>query len=168
MNTGLLITVSYALAVLLTLDPDTGMLPDSTGSARQGDLSVLNECSDLAESIMVDALSYLGTPYVYGGTGPDGFDCSGLICRVFDENGIQLPRTVTGMEEMGEAVTLEELLPGDLLIFLNPKHVGLYLGGGEFIHSSSYQGRGVVITELSQASYARRYSSARRVIPSEL
>ncbi len=125
-------------------------------------------CSALADSIVEDALSYLGTPYVYGGTGPEGFDCSGLICRVFEDNGIHLPRTVTGMETMGVQVSLEDLVPGDLLIFESPKHVGMYIGEGRFIHSSSYQDRGVVITELSQASYTRRYSSARRMIGSSL
>jgi len=122
------------------------------------------EDSSLAGVILADAMSFLGTPYQYGGTGPTGFDCSGLVYRVFGDNGVDLPRTVTGMESMGVAVAVEELEPGDLLIFYSPKHVGIYIGDGNFIHSSSWQDRGVIITSLEQENYTRRYSSARRVL----
>lgn len=120
--------------------------------------------SVLASRIVEDALSWLGAPYLYGGTGPAGFDCSGFICRVFSDNGISLPRTAGEMRELGEGIAIEELMPGDLVFFDNPGHVGLYLGSGEFIHSSSYQGRGVVVTRLDQPNYARRYACSRRVI----
>lgn len=158
-TSGILMTVAIMTRSLtaLTLDPGSGF--NTTSDSAGGD-----SVSILVDSIISDAMSCLGTPYVYGGVGPDGFDCSGFICRVFAENGIELPRTVTAMEAMGVSVAREELLPGDLLIFEAPKHVGMYLGGGRFIHSSSYQDVGVVVTELSQANYARRYSSARRVI----
>lgn len=118
----------------------------------------------IADSIISDAMAYLGVPYVYGGTGASGFDCSGLAYRVFGDNGIDLPRTVSGMESIGEPVEREDLIPGDLLIFHDPSHVGLYMGDGEFIHCSSYLDRGVVITALSQPNYDRRYHSARRVL----
>lgn len=116
------------------------------------------------EAILEEALSFLGTPYVYGGTGPDGFDCSGLVYRVFGDHGVVLPRTAGGMETMGAAVERDELEPGDLLIFDDPKHVGIYLGDGSFIHSSSWEDRGVVITPLDQENYVRRYLCARRVL----
>lgn len=122
------------------------------------------ETSAVVESILNDAISYLGTPYVYGGTDSNGFDCSGLAWRVFNDNGVPMPRTVSGMETVGVAVDLEDLQPGDLLIFDNPSHTGIYLGDGEFIHCSSYLDRGVVITPLSHSNYSRRYSSARRVL----
>lgn len=156
---GILMAVAIATRALTALTLDTG-----SGFDVPADSTGLDSISILVDSIIADAITYLGTPYVYGGTGPDGFDCSGLICRVFADNGLDLPRTVTAMESMGVTVEREDLLPGDLLIFESPKHVGLYLGDGLFIHSSSYQGRGVVVTELSQANYARRYSSARRMI----
>jgi len=118
----------------------------------------------LADSIIADAISYLGAPYVYGSTGPESFDCSGLSYRVFADNGIAIPRTVSALETIGEHVDRDDLVPGDLIIFHNPSHVGLYIGEGEFIHCSSYLDRGVVITELSQSNYNRRYYSARRVL----
>jgi cell wall-associated NlpC family hydrolase len=151
---------------LITPDPD---VPDSLSAAlvaaQTGDDSTgaWTVCP-LADSLVSDALSYLGTPYVYGGTGPSGFDCSGLVCRVFADNGITLPRTVSAIEALGEPVDRSELLPGDLLIFENPKHIGIYIGEDRFIHSSSYLDRGVVVTELCQPNYQRRYSAAVRVL----
>lgn len=151
--------LTLRVLLTLTLDPGSGF-----GTPPVSADGAADSVSMLVDSIIADAMSYIGTPYVYGGTGPSGFDCSGLICRVFSDNGLELPRTVTAMESMGVTVEREDLLPGDLLIFESPKHVGMYLGDGLFIHSSSYQDRGVVVTELAQANYARRYSSARRMI----
>ena len=118
-----------------------------------------------ADAIIAQAISYLGVPYVYGGIDENGFDCSGLAYRVYNDNGISLPRTVTAMGELGVFVSRDSLLPGDLLIFHNPTHTGIYIGDGEFIHCSSWQDRGVVITEITQSNYARRYYSARRILP---
>ena len=120
--------------------------------------------SEQVNNILNDALSYIGIPYVYGGIDRSGFDCSGLVYRVFKDHGIDLPRTVTGMESVGIEVLYEDLQPGDLLIFYDPKHVGIYIGNGRFIHSSSYRNRGVVISSLERESYASRYQSARRII----
>jgi cell wall-associated NlpC family hydrolase len=124
------------------------------------------EVQDSTLSILIvdEALSHLGVPYVYGGTGPSGFDCSGLVFKVFGEHGIPLPRTAGAMASMGEAVSREDLQPGDLIIFQNPGHVGIYIGDGNFIHSSSYRNIGVTITPIDQSNYVRRYSTARRVI----
>lgn len=118
----------------------------------------------LAETIITQAISYLGVPYVYGGIDESGFDCSGLAYRVFNDNGIELPRTVTAIGELGVAVNRDSLQPGDILIFHNPTHTGIYIGDGEFIHCSSYLDRGVVITAITQSNYARRYYSARRIL----
>ncbi len=162
----MLIAVMIALRtiVAMTLDTDSGLDGSGDPAIADSTSAFADSTAALADSIIADAMSYVGTPYVYGGTGSGGFDCSGLICRVFADNGLDLPRTVTAMESMGVTVDREDLLPGDLLIFDSPKHVGMYLGDGLFIHSSSYQDRGVVITELAQANYTRRYSSARRMI----
>lgn len=148
----------------LLMDENILPVPDEEGDTQ---------CSDeglpaVVESILSDAVSYLGAPYVYGGTGSNGFDCSGLAWKVFNDNGIPLPRTVSAVEAVGVAVDREDLQPGDLLIFNNPKHTGIYLGDGKFIHCSSYLDRGVVITLLSHSNYSRRYSSARRVLGVDL
>ena len=133
---------------------------DSAGTEPADSLS-------LVDSILADALTYLGAPYVEGGTDASGFDCSGLAYRVFADHGIILSRTVTGLESQGIHVDREDLIPGDLMIFHNPKHVGIYVGDGEFIHCSSYLDRGVVITPIDHSNYLRRYYTSRRVIPDD-
>jgi cell wall-associated NlpC family hydrolase len=157
----ILILLAMLFAQAATGQPGSEPVADPLST---GDDQAVIPDSSLAGIILAEAMSFLGTPYVYGGTGPDGFDCSGLVYRVFGDHGVELPRTAGGMETMGSAVALEELEPGDLLIFNSPKHVGIYIGDGNFIHSSSWQGRGVVITSLDQENYTRRYSAARRVL----
>jgi len=146
-----------------TLLMDENILPvlDEEGATECLDEE---ESSSLVNRILNDAVSYLGVPYVYGGTDGNGFDCSGLAWKVFNDNGIPLPRTVSAMETMGIAVDREDLQPGDLLVFNNPKHTGIFMGDGNFIHCSSYLDRGVIITPLSHSNYSRRYSSARRIL----
>lgn len=122
---------------------------------------------ELIESILAQAESYLGVPYVYGGADENGFDCSGLTYRVFNDHGIPLPRTASAVETVGEFVERDSLQPGDIMIFHNPTHAGIYMGEGLFIHCSSWQDRGVVITPIDQPNYLRRYHTARRVIPAE-
>lgn len=119
---------------------------------------------DLADSIVSDAMSHIGTPYVWGGTDSSGFDCSGLVYRVFGDNGVSLPRTAGAMASAGTRVPRDSLLPGDLLIFQNPGHVGIYIGDGSFIHSSSYRDIGVMVTPIDQSNYVRRFVSAVRVL----
>jgi cell wall-associated NlpC family hydrolase len=119
----------------------------------------------LADAIVSDALSHVGTPYVWGGTDGSGFDCSGLVYRVFGDNGVPLPRTAGAMASSGTEVSRDSLLPGDLLIFQNPGHVGIYIGDGNFIHSSSYRNIGVTVTPIDQSNYVRRFVSAVRVLP---
>lgn len=119
----------------------------------------------VVDAILEQAESYLGAPYVLGGSDESGFDCSGLTYRVFNDNGIQLPRTVSAIEEIGEYVERDSLQPGDIMIFHNPTHTGIYMGDGEFIHCSSWQDRGVVITSIDHSNYLRRYYASVRVIP---
>ena len=105
---------------------------------------------------------YLGAPYRYGGTGEGGFDCSGLVLRVYRELGVRLPRTSAEMfRTLPPAPTLE---PGDLVFFSFSgtaiDHVGLYLEDGRFVHASN---RGVVIEKLDLPWYQRAFRGARRV-----
>lgn len=115
------------------------------------------------------ALSYLGRPYVTGGVGSPGFDCSGLTCRIFAEAGYAIPRVSRDQARAGRPIPLGSIVPGDLLFFAEPgdpriRHVGLYLGDGELLHAASGLGR-VVVSPLSQRWYRDRLVLARRFLP---
>lgn len=120
----------------------------------------------IARRIISSAMDYMGVPYVFGGTSPYGFDCSGYVQYVFAHAGISLPRTADVQYEEGTPVSTAELVPGDLVFFTTytygASHVGIYVGDGNFIHASS--SRGVTISSLSEAYYSSRYIGARRIL----
>lgn len=105
-----------------------------------------------------DAKSCLGVPYVWGGTSMRGFDCSGFVQYVYRQQGIELPRVASSQRYAGQRVSLDELLPGDL-IFWSSHHVGLYIGDGQYIHAPQ-SGDVVRIADLS----GRYPTSATRII----
>lgn len=111
------------------------------------------------------AYNFLGRPYVYGANGPNAFDCSGFTSYVYRHFGVSLPRTASSQFSAGSAVSRDNLAPGDLVFFNTVGylgHVGLYIGGGDFIHAAS-SGR-VKISSLSEGYYRTRYAGARRVL----
>ena len=113
-----------------------------------------NSHSSIRESIVNDAKHYIGVKYKYGGTSPKGFDCSGFVQYIYAKNGISLPRTVSQMEHSLRKTRNPK--KGDLVVFHNPKHVGIYIGNNKFIHSSS--SRGVIISKLSEKWYRKRFN----------
>jgi len=108
---------------------------------------------------------FIGTRYRWGATGPTAFDCSGFLQYVFKRMGVSLPRTTHAMYAAGRPVPPDQLKPGDMVFFTTyrrgPSHAGIYIGNGQFIHSSSGYGS-VTITPLSKEYYAKRYLGARR------
>lgn len=124
--------------------------------------------STAGEAIVNQAKKYQGVPYVYGGTSPSGFDCSGFVYYVYKQCGYSLTRTATAQNSDGYYVSRSDLQPGDIIIFYNSAktaigHSGIYIGNGQFIHASSGSGK-VVITNLSANYYNTHYYSARRVV----
>lgn len=117
-----------------------------------------------SSSLVSRALSLQGIPYVFGGTSRNGFDCSGFTQYVFKASGVSLPRTSFAQFEAGSSVSKDQLQPGDLVFFntyaAGASHVGIYVGGGRFVHASD---NGVTTTSLSESYYANRYRGARRV-----
>jgi cell wall-associated NlpC family hydrolase len=107
------------------------------------------------------AMQYLGTPYVYGGASPSGFDCSGFIMYVFSQVGVSLPHNAAAQYGVGTPVDRSQLQPGDLVFFNGLGHAGIYVGGGSFIHAP-HTGDVVKISPMS-GWYASTYVGARRL-----
>jgi cell wall-associated NlpC family hydrolase len=107
------------------------------------------------------AMRYLGTPYVYGGASPGGFDCSGFVMYVFGQMGVSLPHNAAAQYGFGTPVSRADLQPGDLVFFNGLGHVGIYIGGGQFIHSP-HTGDVVKISSLT-GWYSSTYVGARRI-----
>jgi peptidoglycan DL-endopeptidase CwlO len=108
------------------------------------------------------AMRYLGTPYVWGGSSPGGFDCSGLVAYVYGQVGVSLPHYTGAQWNVGVPVSSSDLQPGDLVFFDGLNHVGIYIGGGQFIHAP-HTGDVVKISSLSESWYASTYVGARRI-----
>lgn len=121
-----------------------------------------------SSSIVSTAKNYLGVPYVWGGTSPYGFDCSGFVQYVYKQHGYTLNRTANAQTANGISVSRDSLRPGDLVFFektyntYGASHVGIYIGDGQFIHASSV--RGVTISSLYESYYNSKYYCARRIV----
>ncbi|WP_252243082.1 MULTISPECIES: C40 family peptidase [unclassified Clostridium] len=136
---------------------NSDILIDSTSSIIPITLS--SDISDEARAIIKEAQKYLGIPYLWGGTTPDGFDCSGLMQYVFNSQGIEIPRVSQDQQSFAEPINLSELKPGDL-VFNKPSnstHVGLYIGDDKYLHAP-HTGDVVKISTLSTSNmkYAGR------------
>jgi peptidoglycan DL-endopeptidase CwlO len=107
------------------------------------------------------AMQYLGTPYRWGGASPGGFDCSGLVAYAYAQVGVSLPHYTGAQWNMGVPVSSGDLQPGDLVFFNGLGHVGIYVGGGNFIHAP-HTGDVVKISSMS-GWYASTYVGARRI-----
>lgn len=111
------------------------------------------------------ALGFRGVPYKNGGSDPSGFDCSGFIWYVFAQHGVGVPRTVTEQFQSGDDIDSQELQPGDLVFFRTAgqavSHVGMAIGGDEFVHAPSSRGE-VRVERLSSSYWRPRYAGARR------
>jgi peptidoglycan DL-endopeptidase CwlO len=107
------------------------------------------------------AMRYLGTPYVWGGASPSGFDCSGFVMYVYAQVGVSLPHSSYAQYGYGSAVSRGDLQPGDLVFFDGLGHEGIYIGGGSFIHSP-HTGDVVKISSMT-GWYASTYVGARRL-----
>jgi peptidoglycan DL-endopeptidase CwlO len=108
------------------------------------------------------AMQYLGTPYVWAGSSPGGFDCSGLVMFVYSQVGVYLPHNAAAQYNYGVPVSRDQLEPGDLVFFDGLGHVGIYIGGGQFIHAP-HTGDVVKISSLDESWYAATYVGARRI-----
>ena len=118
--------------------------------------------------ILKTAARFRGVPYLWGGTTPNGFDCSGFVQYVFAQNGIRLTRTADTQALEGKHVAKKDLKPGDLVFFSTyepgASHDGIYAGNGKFWNATS--SRGVMLCDLNDSYWGPRYYTARRILRS--
>lgn len=117
----------------------------------------------LSEIVVNKSKDYLGVPYVWGGTSPSGFDCSGLVQYVYQQIGIDLSRTTYTQVNEDIAISIEKLKQGDLVFFKkngDVHHVGIYIGDGKYIHAPQ---TGDVV-KISKLSDRNDFYTARRII----
>lgn len=130
----------------------------------RSDFLDLTASSSSTSSIVDYAKQYLGTRYSYGGASPSGFDCSGFTMYIYKQFGYSLPHSATSQWQSGigtRVYSISELQPGALVFFNDPSrnagkacsHAGIYVGGGQFIHSSSSKSNGVIISDLTSGYY---------------
>lgn len=128
--------------------------------------------SGSAKDIIKDAEKYLGSPYKFAGNTSSGFDCSGLTTKVFDDNGLKLPRRSADQANTGKNIDVEDVKPGDLLFFATAggsrvSHVGIVHtiendGEIKFIHAST--SKGVIISSLNEKYWNKAYLHAQRIL----
>jgi cell wall-associated NlpC family hydrolase len=117
-----------------------------------------------ASQVIGIAMQYLGVPYVWGGASPSqGFDCSGLTTYAFAQIGVSLPHHAASQYNYGTPVSRDDLQPADLVFFNGLGHMGMYIGGGQFIHAP-HTGDVVKISSIHDSWYASTWVGARRVL----
>lgn len=138
---------------------------ETTKKTSSSSTYVAPAASGKGGAIVASAQKYLGVPYVWGGTSPRGFDCSGLVQYVCKQNGISLPRTAASQRNAGKYVSRADLQPGDLVFFKSGSHishVGIYIGGGNMIHAPQ-TGDVVKVSSINSTYRVNRYAGAVRV-----
>ncbi|MEM5780980.1 MAG: SH3 domain-containing C40 family peptidase, partial [Lawsonibacter sp.] len=125
--------------------------------------------SNKGQEIAAFAQTFVGYPYVYGGSSPKGFDCSGFTRYVYGQFGYSINRTASNQLDNGTSVSKGQLQPGDLVFFKKSgsgskraSHVGIYIGGNQFVHASTAK-VGVIVSDMSDAYYTSGFVGGRRL-----
>lgn len=162
-------------AAVISFQLDSGLTPDGVVGGetlmalrdyKASEVSRGRVDRSRGQQVVAFAKQFLGVPYVWAGRSPGGFDCSGFVSYVVGQFGISVPRMADEQFEVGMRVARGDLQPGDLVFFTTyepgPSHVGVYVGGGQFVHASSGAGY-VTLTSLYSDYYQSRYLGARRL-----
>ncbi len=140
---------------------------EEVDAEQAAELAAQASASGRGAEIVNYAMQYEGCSYVYGGSSPRGFDCSGFTKYVYAQFGYSLYRSASDQLGNGVSVSRSELQPGDLVFFKQTSrpasHVGIYIGGNQFIHASA-PGVGVIVSPLNDSGVARGYTGARRIL----
>lgn len=162
----------YIQSSLMTIGTYVAPTPAAPAATAQSNTPVANvpaANSGTASSVVSLAMSFVGSRYVYGGASPStGFDCSGFTSYIYRQFGVSLYRSSTEQVKNGTPIDKSQLQPGDLLLFRyhgssTCGHVGIYIGGGQFVHAANSR-QGVRVDALSSSYYAQNYYGARRVL----
>lgn len=152
----------------------TGATPQPFPTGRRPDSRPSPSAAETAPSAHIGygyavagtALALRGSPYRNGGADPAGFDCSGLVRYVFDQHGLPVPRSVEEQFRYGRAVATDDVRPGDLVFFnttgRGASHVGIVIGGDEFVHAPSTNGV-VRVDRIGGGYWGARVIGARRL-----
>jgi peptidoglycan DL-endopeptidase CwlO len=155
-------TVEKAIAKQKALLPKTNSSSGSTQhSSGSSSGSATGSASSQAGRAVNYAIAQLGKPYVFGGTGPSGYDCSGLTMMAWRAAGVDLPRVVPDQYNAIRHVAKSDLQPGDLVFFDSLGHEGIYVGGGRFIHAP-HTGTDVQYASMSNSYWSANYVGAGR------
>ena len=152
------------------LTPGLGAQADSQASPSVGAPSVSGSdaqqaappASSAGAQAAQLALAQQGTPYVWAGSSPGGFDCSGLVAWAYGQLGISLPHYTGSLWNVGTHISQDQLEAGDLVFFHGQSHVGIYIGGGQFVHAP-HTGDVVKVSSMSDSWYSSGYDGAVRV-----
>jgi len=144
-----------------TTSADSSSSGGSSAGSSSGGSSIPAPPPATHSSVVSIALQFLGVPYVWGGASPSGFDCSGLTMYAYARVGVYLPHNAAMQYGLGHPVARSQLAPGDLVFFNGLSHVGMYIGGGRFVHAP-HTGDVVKISSLYESWYASTYVGARR------
>lgn len=166
-----LMTIPYGCKVKLDQTEDLGtrwvsiqLVSGEKAWIQRGDIEFSPKLKSL-EEVLLFSKKFLGLPYTWGGTSSFGFDCSGFIQMLFSEMGLQLPRNAKDMvlSDMFTTISEKDLQPGDLVFFGQTRvtHVGMYLGGDEFIHSGVTESPIIMISNLKSGKY--NFFTAKRI-----
>lgn len=147
---------------------ETKKVEKTTSETKSNETTTSKSSSSKGNEVVALAKKYLGCKYVYGGSSPSGFDCSGLTMYIYKQFGISLPHSATAQSKKGTKVEKANLQPGDIVFFKNYRtntgigHCGIYIGNNKFIHASTEK-TGVITSSLSSSSYQKRYVTAVRM-----
>ena len=158
----------YMSGTYVAVGATTAAAAPAAPAANNATAAAGNTASTTGNVIVETAKKYLGYPYVYGGMSPSGFDCSGFVNYVYMLNGYSMNRVASAIYyNDGTYVDKANLQAGDLVFFSNSSeyvgHVGIYIGGNQFIHASSSR-TGVIISDLGSSYYIQHYVGAKRII----
>lgn len=138
-----------------------GVAVDASHEIRTAESVTTSESVSLRRQVVTEALRYRGTPYVWGGSTPAGFDCSGFTAYVYAKFGTQMAHSTYAQYDAYRHVARTDLRAGDLVFFAGVGHVGIYIGHGRFIHSPR-TGKSVEVQRLNGSWYRQSYVGAVR------